>query len=57
MDIGPASHGARCHCGMAVIVTSWTDANPGRRFQVCPKSKKVRNINVKVVGDLLDNKN
>ncbi|BFG30821.1 hypothetical protein CerSpe_170950 [Prunus speciosa] len=43
MDIGPARHGARCHCGkMAVMVTSWTDANPSRRFQVCPKSKKGR---------------
>ncbi|CAL2257088.1 unnamed protein product [Prunus armeniaca] len=41
MDIGSARHSAHCHCGkMVVMVTSWTDANPGRRFQVCPKSKK-----------------
>ncbi|PWA62300.1 zinc finger, GRF-type [Artemisia annua] len=27
----------RCHCGrVAIVKTSWTNANPGRRFYSCP---------------------
>ena len=34
----------RCSCGrIAVIRTSWTDDNPGRRFYSCPF--KVKNSN------------
>ncbi|KAL3618924.1 hypothetical protein CASFOL_037152 [Castilleja foliolosa] len=30
----------RCHCGIQLeLVTSWTDDNPGRRFQACPNYK------------------
>ncbi|KAL3647991.1 hypothetical protein CASFOL_008959 [Castilleja foliolosa] len=30
----------RCHCGIQLqFVTSWTDDNPGRRFQACPNYK------------------
>ncbi|KAL3646665.1 hypothetical protein CASFOL_009209 [Castilleja foliolosa] len=30
----------RCHCGIQLeLVTSWTDENPGRRFQSCPNYK------------------
>ncbi|KAL3629939.1 hypothetical protein CASFOL_026251 [Castilleja foliolosa] len=33
--------GARCHCGIELeVMTSWTDDNPGRRFQGCPNYKK-----------------
>ncbi|KAL3639818.1 hypothetical protein CASFOL_014786 [Castilleja foliolosa] len=32
--------GARCHCGIELeVMTSWTDDNPGRRFQGCPNYK------------------
>ncbi|KAL3648678.1 hypothetical protein CASFOL_005081 [Castilleja foliolosa] len=32
--------GARCHCGIELeVMTSWTDDNPGRRFQSCPNYK------------------
>ncbi|KAL3622638.1 hypothetical protein CASFOL_034049 [Castilleja foliolosa] len=32
---------ARCHCGIQLeVMTSWTDDNPGRRFQGCPNYKK-----------------
>ncbi|KAL3646825.1 hypothetical protein CASFOL_009369 [Castilleja foliolosa] len=32
----------RCHCGIQLeLVTSWTDENPGRRFQACPNYKKL----------------
>uniref|UniRef100_A0A5B7ACY3 GRF-type domain-containing protein n=1 Tax=Davidia involucrata TaxID=16924 RepID=A0A5B7ACY3_DAVIN len=31
--------GRYCHCGKrAIIRTSWTDLNPGRRFHGCEKS-------------------
>ncbi|KAL4585615.1 hypothetical protein LXL04_010238 [Taraxacum kok-saghyz] len=27
-----------CYCGrVAIVRTSWTDTNPGRRFHCCPK--------------------
>ncbi|KAL3655892.1 hypothetical protein CASFOL_000288 [Castilleja foliolosa] len=30
----------RCHCGIQLeLVTSWTDDNPGRRFQAFPNYK------------------
>ncbi|KAL3655707.1 hypothetical protein CASFOL_000103 [Castilleja foliolosa] len=30
----------RCHCGIQLeLVASWTDDNPGRRFQACPNYK------------------
>ncbi|KAL3638213.1 hypothetical protein CASFOL_017584 [Castilleja foliolosa] len=30
----------RCHCGIQLeLITSWTDDNPGRRFQACPNYK------------------
>ncbi|KAL3646772.1 hypothetical protein CASFOL_009316 [Castilleja foliolosa] len=32
----------RCHCGIQLeLVTSWTDDNPGRRFQGCPNYKEI----------------
>ncbi|KAL3653463.1 hypothetical protein CASFOL_003144 [Castilleja foliolosa] len=34
--------GARCNCGIELeVMTSWTDDNPGRRFQGCPNYKWV----------------
>ncbi|GJS35339.1 zinc finger, GRF-type containing protein [Tanacetum coccineum] len=36
---------ALCFCGLpAVTQTSWTDANPGRRFLGCPKIEGQRCI-------------
>nr|XP_016455952.1 PREDICTED: uncharacterized protein LOC107779961 [Nicotiana tabacum] len=30
----------RCHCGLiALYLTAWSDANAGRRFYKCPRSK------------------
>ncbi|OIT08759.1 hypothetical protein A4A49_63293, partial [Nicotiana attenuata] len=30
----------RCHCGLIVLyLTAWSDANAGRRFYKCPRSK------------------
>ncbi|XP_009592375.1 uncharacterized protein [Nicotiana tomentosiformis] len=30
----------RCHCGLiALYLTTWSDANAGRRFYKCPRSK------------------
>ncbi|KAL6275099.1 hypothetical protein ACE6H2_018700 [Prunus campanulata] len=41
MEIGEARHAEWCHCGkLARMQTSWTTSNPGRRFLVCPKSKR-----------------
>ncbi|XP_012827969.1 PREDICTED: uncharacterized protein LOC105949220 [Erythranthe guttata] len=31
-----------CYCArMAIMKTSWTDLNPGRRFAICPKYKQI----------------